>query len=122
MRVFFLFLILNVSAFAQDKYYLDFKILSNFFNKIQINKTEINWSEEYFEYNGYGRIDITDKINNTDKSFSILIDSESVADIGNNFGYWIKIYKNNNIIFQYDRITKTIEKNQTYTSEFSIDK
>lgn len=122
MRVLFLLLILNVSSFAQDRYYLDFSILSNYFNKIEIDNSEIEW-QKYTINNNYARLDITENVvNNTNKSFLISIHSQSVADINNNFGFWIQIYRNNDIIFKQEKLTKTTEIDQKNIFEFLVDK
>lgn len=122
MRVLFLLFILNISTFAQDKYYLDFSILSNYFNKIEIDNNEIEW-QKYTINNNYARLDITENVvNNTNKSFLISIHSQSVADINNNFGFWIQIYRNNDIIFKQEKLTRTTEIDQKNIFEFLVDK
>lgn len=122
MRVLFLYLLLATLGFAEDRYFLDVKILSNFL-KININNNDINWVEKGVIADGFVRLEITNILNqNTNKQFSIYFDSNSVADLNNDFGYWIYIYKNNNMIFKDYQLTKTIQIDQKNIREFSIDK
>lgn len=121
MRAFFLLLILNISVLAQDKYYLEFKLLNNFVD-IQVNDNKIDWLKEHIVRNNYIRLDITESvISNNDDKFLISLNSKSFGLI-NKFGYWIKIYKNNEIVFEEERFIKIIQRNQKNVCEFLIDK
>lgn len=121
MRAFFLLLILNISVFAQDKYYLEFKLLNNFVD-IEVNDNKIDWLKEHTIHNNHIRLDITESVmGDDDDKFLISLNSKSFGLI-NKFGYWIKIYKNNDIIAEEERFIKIIQKNQKDVCEFLIDK